>query len=132
MKASDSTNSLTGLTEHIGLEVEEKTCFICLDDMNDKHEPLVDSSLLRTCGCSFKVHPACWNEWMKGKSDYDCPICRKKSLTMGKSPVPALPPSEWRDERTSFWRRPLSVLVGLVFLIGGSIMLYEMTHAKSQ
>ena len=73
MKASDSTNSLTELTGR-------DECFICLAVENDKGEPLVDSKLLRTCGCKFTVHPACWNEWLKDKTDYDCPICRKQSL----------------------------------------------------
>ena len=76
MKASDSTNSLTALTEVIS-EVE---CFICLEIQNELDEPLVDSKLLRTCGCKFVVPPACWNKWMKNKSDWDCPICHKESL----------------------------------------------------
>ncbi len=73
MKASDSTNSLTELTGR-------DECFICLSIENDKEEPLVDSKLLRTCGCKFFVHPACWNEWLKDKTDYDCPICRRQSI----------------------------------------------------
>ena len=73
MKPSDSTNSLTELTG-------KDECFICLSNENDKEEPLVDSRLLRTCGCKFSVHPACWNEWLKDKTDYDCPICRKESI----------------------------------------------------
>lgn len=73
MKQSDSTNSLTELTGR-------DECFICLSAENDKEEPLVDSRLLRTCGCKFSVHPACWNVWMKNKTDYDCPICRKQSV----------------------------------------------------
>ena len=77
MKASDSVNSLTELNPR---EVEEKTCFICLSSDVEQGEPLVDSKLLRNCGCKFAVHPACWNEWMKSKSDYDCPICHKASL----------------------------------------------------
>jgi hypothetical protein len=80
MKASDSTNSLTELTE-------VKSCFICLEsDTNSFGEPLVDSQLLRNCGCRFQVHPACWNEWLKEKSDYDCPICRKESMLRIKIP----------------------------------------------
>ncbi len=73
MKASDSTTSLTELTGR-------DECFICLSIENDKEEPLVDSKLLRTCGCKFFVHPACWNEWLKDKTDYDCPICRRQSI----------------------------------------------------
>lgn len=76
MKQSSSTTSLTALTE-ANLERE---CFICLDIANESGEPLVTSSILRTCGCKFVVHPECWNKWMVGKSDWDCPICYKKSL----------------------------------------------------
>jgi hypothetical protein len=88
MKPSDSTNSLTALTE----VVPEIDCFICLEPgPNDLGEPLVESSLLRKCGCKFKVHPLCWNEWMKGKTEFDCPICRKDSLNITVTPV-LLPP----------------------------------------
>lgn len=80
MKASDSVNSLTELNK------EEKSCFICLDEQIDSGEPLVDSKLLRNCGCKFSVHPTCWNEWMKDKTDYDCPICRKDSMLRIKIP----------------------------------------------
>ena len=80
MKTSDSVNSLTELNKG------EKACFICLDEDIESGEPLVDSLLLRNCGCRFYVHPACWNEWIKGKSDFDCPICRQDSLTHGKGP----------------------------------------------
>lgn len=73
MKASDSTNSLSELTGR-------DECFICLMAENDKGEPLVSSKVLRTCGCKFFVHPECWNQWIKDKSDYDCPICRKQSM----------------------------------------------------
>ena len=84
MKQSLSTTSLTALTE-ANLERE---CFICLDIANESGEPLVDSSILRTCGCKFVVHPDCWNKWMVGKSDWDCPICHKKSLD-----TPSIPPN---------------------------------------
>lgn len=81
MKASDSVNSLTDLTQ------PEKSCFVCLEtDLNHIGEPLVDSKLLRSCGCRFQVHPACWNEWLKEKTDYDCPICRKDSMLRIKIP----------------------------------------------
>lgn len=84
MKASDSTNSLTELTGR-------DECFICLATENDKGEPLVTSKLLRTCGCKFFVHPDCWNEWMKDKTDFDCPICRKASvLRISIPPNPVL------------------------------------------
>lgn len=97
MKASDSTNSLTGLTDPVKISFDDPSCFICLEILNEKQEPLVDSSLLRTCGCHFKVHPECWNDWMKDKTEYDCPICRKKSLLTNKSPTPLPPSSDWPD-----------------------------------
>jgi hypothetical protein len=85
MKASDSTNSLTGLTE-----VKDKECFICLEDDQAGYNPLVHSQVLRNCGCRFHVHPDCWNEWIKGKTDYDCPICRKDSIKLNIVPNPVL------------------------------------------
>lgn len=126
MKASDSTNSLTGLTEEVRLEVSSPSCFICLEELNEKEEPLVDSILLRTCGCQFKVHPACWNEWMKDKTDYDCPICRKKSLTQGKSPVPLAPISEWptTERRVSWILIRLSVAV--LAIVIASVLIFKM------
>lgn len=76
MKASESANSLTEL-----VVIDDKECFICLEPtINERGEPVVNSKLLRNCGCTFYVHPVCWNEWMKGKSDWDCPICHKNSL----------------------------------------------------
>jgi len=85
MKGSDSTNSLTGLTE-----VKEKECFICLEDDNKGHAPLVDSKLLRRCGCRFFVHPDCWNTWMKEKTEFDCPICHRESIKLNIRPTPTL------------------------------------------
>lgn len=126
MKASDSTNSLTGLTE---IKVEEIVCFICLEEINEKGEPLVDSSLLRTCGCQFKVHPACWNVWMVDKTEYDCPICRKKSLGQAKSPLPPIPPSEWPQESSSFWRRAIYAIVALIIFVASVAMIYELVKS---
>jgi hypothetical protein len=100
MKASDSVNSLTELTH-------EKSCFICLGNDLEEGEPLVDSKLLRNCGCKFQVHPACWNEWLKGKSDYDCPICRKDSMLRIKippNPVMAIHYEEERPRPNYIWR----------------------------
>ena len=77
MKQSDSTNSLTELNK------DDPTCFVCLE-IHTPDLPLIDSAILRSCGCKFSVHAPCWNEWIKeGKSDYDCPICKKRSLHMG-------------------------------------------------
>jgi hypothetical protein len=93
MKPSDSTNSLTELTG-------KDECFICLQVENEKEEPLVSSKLLRTCGCKFFVHPACWNIWIKDKSDYDCPICRKDSvLRIHIPPNPVFYVQGVREER---------------------------------
>ena len=75
MKQSDSTNSLTALSEVVPI----LECFICLDS----REPLVDNTLLRTCGCKFIVHPECWAMWIKNKDAWDCPICRRESLVIG-------------------------------------------------
>lgn len=84
MKQSDSTTSLTELTGR-------DECFICLSVEHEQGEPLVDSKLLRTCGCKFTVHPTCWNQWMTDKTDYDCPICRKQSvLRVNIPPNPVL------------------------------------------
>lgn len=75
MKASDSCNSLSSL------QPNAPECFVCLEEDLKDGEPLVTSQLLRTCGCKFMVHPQCWNAWMNGKTDFDCPICRKSSVT---------------------------------------------------
>lgn len=123
MKASDSVNSLTALNDT--LEEGLHTCFICIEELNEKQEPLVDSSLLRMCGCRFKVHPACWNAWMKDKTDYDCPICRKKSLTMKGPPTPPIPEMEsWNRGTPARKRLYLFIAAVCIFLIGG-LMTYK-------
>lgn len=94
MKASDSTNSLTGLTT----EEQAPSCFICLAEA-DLYNPLVDSKLLRNCGCKFHVHAPCWNSWIKDKTDYDCPICRRDSMLRIKIPPNPVSTIEWIDER---------------------------------
>ena len=111
MKASDSTNSLTELTQ------PEKSCFICLEaDMNTMGEPLVDSKLLRSCGCKFQVHPACWNEWLKEKSDYDCPICRKDSMLRIKiAPNPVM--DIVYQEETRPVKRTICMKLSLCFVV---------------
>lgn len=119
MKASDSVNSLTELNPS---EVSDPSCFICLDTEGVDGEPLVDSKIVRNCGCKFSVHPACWNEWMKGKTDYDCPICRKDSMLRIKIPpnpvlafdVPREPPSTF-----SIWCKGAATLICLT---GGGLL----------
>jgi len=82
MKHSDSKSSLAELNH------DDVPCFICLEIENELAEPLVNSAILRTCGCKFAVHPYCWNAWMKDKSSYDCPICRQKSMFTTRAPTP--------------------------------------------
>ena len=120
MKGSDSTNSLTELTG-------KDECFICLtgQNENDKGEPLVSSKLLRTCGCKFFVHPECWNLWIKDKSDYDCPICRKDSmLRINIPPNPIFYVEGIREERRHnlqpTWIKMSCII--LVLLFGGAII----------
>ncbi len=111
MKASDSVNSLTELT------VDEKTCFICLETHHESGEPLVDSKLLRTCGCVFAVHPTCWNAWLKGKSDYDCPICRKASLLRIKVPPNPVMNLVYEEERRPRYpAMPIAICCGVSVL----------------
>lgn len=126
MKASDSVNSLTALNESV--EEGLQTCFICIEELNEKLEPLVDSSLLRTCGCRFKVHPACWNAWMKDKTDYDCPICRKKSLTMKGPPTPPVPGiEEW--PRTINPKRYMYYCLVFIFVVAAAgLMTYKIVN----
>ena len=130
MKASDSVNSLTALNPDLENQKQEDDflpCFICLDELNDRDEPLVPSSMLRTCGCSFKVHPACWNEWMKEKSDYDCPICRKKSLLSDKSPTPPIPVEAFQEQTQWNYRKYFCYgFVGALLLTGGACMIWQL------
>lgn len=126
MKASDSTNSLTELNPS---RTPEKSCFICLDEDSIDGEPLVDSSILRNCGCKFSVHPACWNEWMKGKSDYDCPICRKDSMLRIKIPPnPVMTVIFYEEPRQSCverWKFPLCIVsLGFASFLVASIVLW--------
>jgi hypothetical protein len=125
MKASDSVNSLTELNPN---EPPEKSCFICLEETHDSGEPLVDSKLLRTCGCKFFVHPACWNVWIQDKSDYDCPICRKDSMLRLKVPPnPVLVIHYHEEPRSSFQICKIPLLcagVGVIAFLIASIVFW--------
>ena len=84
MKTSSSRNSLDELAQN------DPTCFLCLELINEIGEPLIDGRMLRKCGCVFHVHPSCWNKWLSsGKSEFDCPICRRASITIT---IPDEPP----------------------------------------
>ena len=129
MKASDSTNSLSALNPDVE-QGAESVCFICLEDMHENGEPLVDSSMLRTCGCQFKVHPACWNARMKDKTEWDCPICRKKSVNQKRSPVPIFPAiQEWQQQQEGQYRKKaylfMALVLGLVFC---GVLIYKMMN----
>ena len=128
MKASDSTNSLSALNPDPE-QANSTECFICLDTEHESGEPLVDSIMLRTCGCKFKVHPVCWNEWMKDKSDWDCPICRKKSVCSNKSPTPIfVAVEEWSQQRRERKYKYMFALI-LVLIMAG-ILIYQMATTK--
>ena len=129
MKSSDSTNSLTALNPDLVAVEIDPVCFICLEELNEKNEPLVDSSMLRTCGCQFKVHPECWNLWMKDKTDYDCPICRKKSLFLGNPLVPPMPENPW-PSTTSFRSRLIKFSCLLFCMSSAGIILYQIIYTK--
>ena len=128
MKASDSTNSLSALNPDVEQGVDS-VCFICLEEMHENGEPLVDSSLLRTCGCQFKVHPVCWNAWMKDKTEWDCPICRKKSVNQKRPPVPIFQAvQEWQDQQ-EFSRKRIYVFIAIVLaIIFSSVLIYKMMN----
>lgn len=125
MKASDSVNSLTELNP---TGTSGPSCFICLSEDLEQGEPLVDSKLLRNCGCRFSVHPACWNEWIKGKSDYDCPICHKESIKRLHIPPNPVLAIEYREQHYSCigkWRVPLCLLgAGATGFLIASIILW--------
>jgi E3 ubiquitin-protein ligase DOA10 len=116
MKQSDSTNSLTGLNK------DDPTCFVCLE-IHTQDLPLIDSAILRSCGCKFHVHAPCWNEWIKeGKSDYDCPICGKRSLHMGLTltapfQVEVVPEPVTTVKQLKFSKKCLFTFVGITILI---------------
>ena len=128
MKASDSTNSLSALNPDPE-QANSSECFICLDTEHESGEPLVDSSLLRNCGCQFKVHPICWNQWMKDKTEWDCPICRKKSVASNKPPTPIfVAVEEWSQQRREKKYKYMFAIVILLIMAG--ILIYQMATTK--
>ena len=116
MKQSDSTNSLTELNK------DDPTCFVCLE-IHTADLPLVDSAILRSCGCKFSVHAPCWNQWLEeGKSDYDCPICGKRSLHMGLNltapfQLQEVPEPVTTVKQLKFSKKCLFSFVGITILI---------------
>lgn len=125
MKASDSVNSLTELNPS---GQSTPSCFICLSEEPENGEPLVDSKLLRNCGCRFSVHPACWNQWIRGKSDYDCPICHKASMLRISIPPNPVLTVVYQEERRPYrdkWKLPFCILViGVICFLIASIVLW--------
>ena len=73
MKSSDSKNSLAELNP------PEPICFVCLEETSPD-APLIESSLLRSCGCKFYTHAECWNKWRIGRTDADCPYCGRRTI----------------------------------------------------
>ncbi len=112
MKSSDSVNSLTGLQEG-----KEKECFICLEDDQGGHNALVSSTMLRNCGCRFFVHPPCWNEWMKDKTDFDCPICHKESVKLNVRPNPVL---EFQAHTEESRRSSIFLCIGIILAVAAA------------
>jgi hypothetical protein len=124
MKQSESINSLTELTG----SQEQNTCFICLEEAS-LDSPLVDSKLLRNCGCRFFVHPDCWNAWMKNKTDFDCPICHKASmLKIHIPPNPILPYHE--EPRPPTRQRIIASSICILFLIGAGFMIDRIINSE--
>lgn len=129
MKTSDSKNSLAELNP------DEPTCFICLEEGNQDF-PLIQSSLLRSCGCKFFVHADCWNTWRKDKSDYDCPYCSRRSLHIS---IPMTAPFQQNyavhltDEQTTFKRKIIKTILVLVCFFGiAGPLVYSLIHSSEQ
>lgn len=126
MKASDSVNSLTGLNE----TQETNQCFICLEEAM-LGSPLVDSKLLRNCGCRFYVHSECWNIWIQNKTDYDCPICHRASmLKIHIPPNPVLVFQEQIPPETNLRRRRIFYsCIFILVIVVSSIIIEQMIHS---
>jgi hypothetical protein len=117
MKQSSSTSSLADLNP------DDPICFICLESYDiEKGEALVNSSVLRTCGCKFDVHPKCWNNWMKDKTDYDCPICRRQSVYSNSLPSPAMIIASRTPIPVNYGVRSIAFILILTILVVGIYM----------
>jgi hypothetical protein len=123
MKASDSVNSLTELNK----SQDQNTCFICLEE-DTLGNVLVSSQILRNCGCRFFVHTSCWNEWIKNKTDYDCPICHKSSMLKIHIPPNPVLVFEYQPPQNTTKRRLLFILVGIFILIAVGILIERIMH----
>ncbi len=120
MKASDSVNSLTELNKSEG---SDPSCFICLSEEPEQGEPLVSSQMLRNCGCRFYVHPVCWNEWIKKKSDYDCPICHKASMLRIHIPPNPVMAVHYEEEQPRNRCSPFKVVAALSCVVVSSFLI---------
>lgn len=125
MKGSDSVNSLTELT---GGHQDGNTCFICLEEAS-LGLPLVDSKLLRNCGCTFHVHAECWNIWIKNKTDFDCPICHRASmLKIHIPPNPVIAFQEQLPSERNYKRYIWSFLIFIFVITASSIIVQKLTE----
>jgi len=122
MKQSDSSNSLDELNP-------KYECFVCLE--GDEEDPLIESSMLRTCGCRFHVHSHCWDQWMKGKTEFDCPICRKSSLIRVQEGISPLP-SRFQTQRASVpcTRNTLFLILLILFMASISALVVAVIISK--
>jgi hypothetical protein len=120
MKNSDSKNSLAELNP------PEPICFICLEE-SSPDTPLVESSLLRSCGCKFHTHTDCWNTWRKEKSDYDCPYCGKRSLHMS---IPMTAPFQQSHTLPQNRKRKIFLFgfICSVLFCGGVVLIYKIAN----
>lgn len=123
MKNSDSKNSLAELNP------QDPICFVCLEE-GTPHAPLVESSLLRSCGCKFHTHTDCWNQWIKDKGDYDCPYCGKRTLFLSIPMTAPLQQVHILPKERSLKKKILYGLCILGLVVGtASIIIYEIAHS---
>jgi hypothetical protein len=51
------------------MEEGEPACLICLERTEQMKPELL------SCACSFRIHTACWIEFVRVKGALECPIC---------------------------------------------------------